>query len=143
MSALFTGGRGAVRYKVTSEPLISYLCHYTECQRRTLRAFGLNMQVKDKNLFVEQGEPSARTRNADSGNQLSLKFCGNCGTPLFSIPSARPNIRVIYARRLDDPSWMSVKQHIWSESALPWAVPEDGTERVSGQPNMADYIGRS
>ena len=145
MSASFTGGCGcgAVRYKVTSEPLISYLCHCTECQRRTSSAFGLNMQVTDDNLVIEQGEPSARTRTADSGNQLELRFCGTCGMPLFSAPSARPNIRVIYAGTLDDPSWVPVKLHIWADSALPWAIPEDGIERVSGQPNMADYIGKA
>ncbi|MBI05235.1 MAG: aldehyde-activating protein [Pelagibacteraceae bacterium] len=144
MSTLFTGGCGcgAVRYNVTSEPLISYLCHCTECQRRTSSAFGLNMQVTDDNLVIEQGEPSARTRTADSGNKLELNFCGTCGTPLFSVPSARPNIRVIYAGTLDDPSWVPVRLHIWADSALPWAIPEDGVERISGQPNMADYIGK-
>ena len=75
-------------------------------------------------------------------NDLALNFCGDCGTPLFSVPAARPNIRVIYAGALDDPSWVPVKLHIWADSALPWAIADDGIERVSGQPNMADYIGK-
>lgn len=135
-------GCGAIHYSVTSEPLISYLCHCTECQRRTSSAFGLNMQVPSENLVIEQGEPASRARTADSGNQLSLNFCGDCGTPLFSVPGARPGIRVIYAGTLDDPSWVPVKLHIWTDSALPWSIYEDGIERVSGQPNMADYIGK-
>ena len=100
------------------------------------------MQVTDDNLTIEKGTPASRTRTAASGNDLALNFCGDCGTPLFSVPSARPNIRVIYAGALDDPSWVPVKLHIWADSALPWAIADDGIERVSGQPNMADYIGK-
>lgn len=144
MPAPYTGGCGcgAIRYRVTGAPLISYLCHCTECQRRTSSAFGLNMQVTDEQFVIEQGKPAVRVRTAASGNDLTLNFCGECGTPLFSDPSARPNIRVIYCGTLDDPSWVPVKLHIWADSALPWAIPDDGIERVAGQPNMADYIGR-
>lgn len=145
MAAPCNGGCacGAVRYRVTAEPLISYLCHCTECQRRTSSAFGLNMQVPAESLEITQGEPTSRTRTADSGNELALNFCGECGTTLFSVPGARPQVRVIYCGTLDDPSWVPVKLHIWSESALPWAIGDDGVERVVGQPNMADYIGRA
>ena len=144
MTAPYTGGCGCgtIRYTVTSDPLISYLCHCTECQRRTSSAFGLNMQVTEDNFVIDKGEPASRARTADSGNELSLNFCGDCGTSLFSIPSARPNIRVIYAGTLDDPSWVPVKLHIWADSALPWAIGDDGIERVPNQPNMADYIGK-
>lgn len=144
MPAPYAGGCGcgAIRYSVTAEPLISYLCHCTECQRRTSSAFGLNMQVPAESLTIEKGEPASRTRTADSGNELSLNFCGDCGTSLFSVPGARPQVRVIYAGTLDDPSWVPVKLHIWADSALPWSIPEDGIERVPGQPNMADYIGK-
>jgi hypothetical protein len=144
MPAPYTGGCGcgAIRYRVTAEPLISYLCHCTECQRRTSSAFGLNMQIPAENLVIEQGEPASRTRTAASGNDLALNFCGDCGTPLFSVPSARPGVRVIYCGTLDDPGWVPVKLHIWADSALPWAIPDDGIERVPGQPNMADFIGK-
>tara|TARA_B100000674_G_scaffold52450_1_gene36258 strand:- start:32186 stop:32566 length:381 start_codon:yes stop_codon:yes gene_type:complete len=125
MPTRYTGGCGcgAIRYRVTAEPLISYLCHCTECQRRTSSAFGLNMQIPAQSLVIEQGKPTSRTRIAASENDLALNFCGDCGT-------------------LDDPGWVPVKPHIWADSALSWAIPEDGIERVSGQPNMADYIGK-
>lgn len=144
MTAPYSGGCGcgAVRYSVTAEPLISYLCHCTECQRRTSSAFGLNFQIPTEHLVIDKGAPATRVRTADSGNELELNFCGDCGTSLFSAPAARPQLRVIYAGTLDDPSWLPVKLHIWSDSALPWAIGEDGVERVAGQPNMADYIGK-
>ena len=59
MPTPYTGccGCGAIRYRVTAEPLISYLCHCTECQRRTSSAFGLNMNPGR--------EPSHRTGRTD------------------------------------------------------------------------------
>ncbi|MBT5649373.1 MAG: GFA family protein [Rhodospirillaceae bacterium] len=144
MTAPYSGGCGcgAIRYTVTSEPLISYLCHCTECQRRTSSAFGLNFQIPTKNLVIDKGTPASRTRTADSGNDLALNFCGDCGTPLFSAPGARPQIRVIYAGTLDDPSWVPVKLNIWTASALPWVPMDTGIANEPGQPNMADYIGK-
>tara|TARA_R110002126_G_scaffold52897_38_gene143508 strand:- start:1001 stop:1438 length:438 start_codon:yes stop_codon:yes gene_type:complete len=144
MPAPYAGGCGcgAIRYSVTSEPLISYLCHCTECQRRTSSAFGLNFQIPAEHLAIEQGSPASRTRRADSGNELALNFCGDCGTSLFSVPAARPNIRVIYAGTLDDPSWVPVKLNIWADSALPWVHMDPAIEKIGGQPNMADYIGK-
>jgi len=144
MMAPYSGGCGcgAIRYTVTSEPLISYLCHCTECQRRTSSAFGLNMQVPTENLVIEKGTPTERIRTADSGNELALNFCNQCGAPLFSRSLAREHIRVIYAGTLDDPSWVPVKLNIWADSALPWVQMDPKAERIAGQPNMADYIGK-
>lgn len=144
MPAPYAGGCacGAIRYTVASEPLISYLCHCTECQKRTSSAFGLNMQVTEDKLTIDRGAPKSRTRKADSGNDLAINFCGDCGTSLFSVPSARPNIRVVYAGTLDDPSWVPVKLNIWADSALPWVPMDPATPRITGQPNMADYIDR-
>lgn len=144
MPAPYSGGCGcgAIRYSVNSEPLISYLCHCTECQRRTSSAFGLNLQITADNLTIEKGTPAQRTRRADSGNDLTLNFCDKCGSSLFSIPAARPQIRVIYAGTLDDPSWVPVKLNIWADSALPWVPMDPAIPKVPGQPNMADYIGK-
>ena len=72
MPTPYTGGCGcgAIRYRVTAEPLISYLCHCTECQRRTSSAFGLNMQIPAESLVIEQGKPTSRTRIADNRSPL-------------------------------------------------------------------------
>ena len=92
--------------------------------------------------MIEKGTPASRTRKADSGNDLALNFCADCGTPLFSAPGARPQIRVIYAGTLDDPSWVPVKMNIWTASALPWVPMDTAIPNEPDQPNMADYIGK-
>ena len=142
MSAPYEGGCacGEIRYRVIGEPLISYCCHCTECQRRTGSAFGMSMQVKTEVLNLDKGVPVTRTRIADSGNAITVNFCDKCGTVLYSIPSARPQLRVVYAGTLDDPGWVPIKLNIWTDSALPWVYMDPDIEKVPGQPNLANYI---
>ena len=131
---------GAVRYAVAGPPLISYCCHCTECRRRTGSAFGLNAQVRAEAFEVRRGTPKVRTRVADSGNELALHFCGGCGATLFSVPAARPHLRVVYAGTLDDPGRVPVRLNIWTDSALPWVHLDPAIEEVPRQPDMARYV---
>ena len=54
-----TGGCpcGAIRYEITSFPLLVYTCNCNDCQRRTGSAFALNMPVMAKDFHLLQGRP--------------------------------------------------------------------------------------
>lgn len=142
MPAPYEGGCAcsAIRYTVSQEPLISYCCHCTECQKRTSSAFGVSAMVTADSLTIEQGAPRQRTRKGDSGNELTVNFCGDCGTSLFSAPAARPQIRVLYAGTLDTPGELPIQLNIWTDSAMPWVHIDPGLPKEPGQPNMADYL---
>ena len=133
---------GEIRYTVTSEPLLSYCCHCTECQKRTSSAFGISALIPTDKLVIDKGTPTEHTRKADSGNDLTINFCDKCGTSLWSAPAARPQMRVLYAGALDDPTWVPIKLNIWADSALPWVHMDPDVERVGQQPNLADYINK-
>ena len=72
--------------------------------------------------------------DVESGNQVTRKFCGDCGSPLFSELSGQAGILAIKAGSLDDPSWLVPGAHIWTASAQPWALPEDGLPRIEKNP---------
>ena len=129
-------GCGAIRYTVNAEPVVSYRCHCTECQKRTSSAYGLNMQIFSEALTIDQGTPKERQRKADSGNELTLRFCGDCGSPLFGNSSGNPAVTVVYCGTLDDPSWLPVKANIFTDSALPTANLEPELEAF---PRMPDF----
>ena len=133
---------GAVRYTVTAEPMLSYCCHCTDCRKRTSSAFGLSAMVPTDHLVIERGAPKARTRKGDSGNELAIHFCGECGSSLFSAPAARPQIRGLYAGTLDEPDRLPVQLNIWTDSALPWVALDAAIPNEPRQPNMADYLKR-
>ena len=131
---------GEIRYTVTREPLLSYCCHCTECQRRTGSAFGISMQLRAEAFGLTRGAPRTRTRIADSGNAITVHFCDMCGSVLYSSSAARPHLRVVYAGTLDDPAVVPIQLNIWADRALPWVHMDPEIERVPLQPNLADYM---
>jgi hypothetical protein len=54
------------------------------------------------NFKIVAGEPKVYEKVGGSGNPVNKQFCGNCGCPMWTAPSATPNIIVIKAGILDD-----------------------------------------
>src|SRR6266849_4427599 len=97
MPAPYHGGClcGAIRYRVADEPLTLYVCHCTDCQRRTGSAFALSMVVLNSALELLQGEPRAYAVTLSDGRQKHGKFCGECGTRLWGEPPKFPQVVVV------------------------------------------------
>lgn len=121
MTATLTGGCacGKLRYACTAEPIVVYACHCADCQKRSGSAFGVSVRVPTEALTIE-GAPRHHSRTADSGNTILTDFCGDCGTTILSYGDARPQMRVIMAGTLDDPSQVAIQANIWTNSAQPW-----------------------
>jgi hypothetical protein len=141
MTTPFSGGCacGATRYSCSAEPIVSYVCHCADCQKRTGSAFGVSVQVPADAVIVEQGEPGERQRTAASGNAVSSLFCPQCGTTVMSFSHARSNIRVIAAGTLDHPSWVPIMAHIWTGSAVPWFPFPPEIENSPAAPDFSRY----
>jgi hypothetical protein len=124
----FKGGCqcGAVRYRCSAPPFVSYTCHCLACQRLTASAFATCIQVPAEALSVTSGSPCTRERETDSGNRLSTAFCASCGSALYSANSARPRLRTIYVGTLDTAASVDVNAHIWTKRKLPWVVIPPG-----------------
>ncbi len=117
---------GAIRYRCTAAPFVSYTCHCVACQRLTSSAFATCIQVPAEALSVTEGSASSRERRADSGNRLGTAFCSACGSALYSSNSARPRLRSIYVGTLDRAADVEVNAHIWTKRRLPWIVLPTG-----------------
>ena len=57
---------------------------------------------------------------ADSGSLTKRAFCPNCGSRLFSMPPFAPDLMVLTASSLDDPSIFKPAMDIYTSSAQPW-----------------------
>lgn len=141
MTTPFSGGCacGALRYTCTVEPYVSYACHCTDCQKRTGSAFGVSVMVATDGVVLE-GTPKERSRTADSGNEITGMFCGECGTTVMSFSAARPHVRVIAAGTLDDPSWVPMLANIWTGSAMPWVNLLPEIENFPAAPDFRKYF---
>jgi hypothetical protein len=134
----FEGGCqcGAIRYRCTAPPFVSYTCHCLECQRLTSSAFSTCVQVPAEAFGLLRGTASTRERTAESGNCLSTAFCGSCGSALYSASAARPRLRTLYVGTMDHPAEVEVDAHIWTKRRLPWVILPEG-HRVF--PEAADW----
>ena len=57
---------------------------------------------------------------ADSGQLAKRGFCPSCGARLFGLPPFAPDLMVIMAASLDDPSVFKAGMNIYTASAQPW-----------------------
>jgi hypothetical protein len=66
---------------------------------------------------ITHGSPKRYTAKADSGNEITRVFCGECGTPLYVQVSTRPDIVGVRVCTLDDASWFRPEANIFVKSA--------------------------
>lgn len=129
-----TGGClcGAVRYRLSAEPVISRVCWCRDCQR--LAGNGTVNAIFPSAAIEVMGTTAEYTSTADSGNTVRRRFCPSCGSQLFADSSGRPGLTVVRLGTLDDPSSVTPSANIWAGSAPAWACLDPGLERFERQP---------
>ena len=73
---------GAVRYRLTSEPMFVHCCHCRDCQRQTGSAFVLNAIIETDRIKLLKGAPKPVTLPTDSGRPHDVYRCAKCQTSL-------------------------------------------------------------
>ena len=120
-----TGGCpcGAIRYEITSFPLLLYVCNCTDCQTASGSAFALNMPVAAKDFHILKGQPKGWRRQSPTGADVTSWFCGDCGGRIHGERSGRPESMTVRAGTLDDTKWLVPAAHMFMRSAQPWVLP--------------------
>jgi len=77
-----------------------------------------NIFVSEDNLIIN-GSPKEYQHLADSGNQMTKKFCGSCGAQMFSLGSGRPRIVSIRGGTIDDLQIIQPTINIFVSSKIP------------------------
>ena len=114
---------GAVRYRLTSEPMFVHCCHCLNCQRQTGSAFVINLLIEADRLEVE-GEVQAVDVPRDDGSTQRISRCPACQVAVFS-EYGPPAVKFVRGGTLDDPAAVVPDVHIYTRSKLPWVtLPE-------------------
>ena len=113
---------GAVRYAITARPKCVNACHCGDCKRLAGAPFGLYLHVPKDGLEILSGRFDTFRRKGGSGNMIPIKRCAACGTRMWHLPEAAPDLVILCAGTLDDPSWAVPTSHIFVEEAAPDAV---------------------
>ncbi len=110
---------GSFQYSFNAEPVVSFNCHCRDCQRATGSVFASIFAVPKDSLTMT-GEYRFFTKRGDSGREVSRGFCPECGSRVVSTTEHSPNLYLVYASSLDDPSWHKPAMNSFTASALPW-----------------------
>src|SRR5215467_1250915 len=117
---------GAVRYRLTSAPMIVHCCHCLDCQRQTGSAFVINALIETDRIETLSGAPEPVSMPTDSGRPHDIYRCPTCRTAVWSDYGGRPAIRFVRVGTLDRPSALAPDVHIFTRSKQPWVgLPPD------------------
>ena len=130
---------GAVRYRLNGRPTAANACHCDACKKLT-GATNLLMIAGARDAFSAQGETQRYRRRADSGREVDIVRCANCGVRMWHEPLSAPGLVFIAAGTLDDPSWVVPTSHIWVEKASPGVLFQDDAIKIEGQPAQRELL---
>jgi hypothetical protein len=123
---------GAVRYRLTSEPLFIHCCHCLNCQRQTGSAFVINLLIEADRVELLGEVPMPIEVPRDDGSAQRIFRCPACQVAVFS-EYGRPEVRFVRGGTLDDPFNVAPDVHIYTRSKLSWITLPDSV------PAFEDY----
>ena len=116
----------AVRYRLTSLPMIVHCCHCLNCQSQTGSAFVINALIETDRIELLGGEPVGTELQSGGGGPHDVYRCPDCLTAVWSDYGRRPGLRFVRVGTLDDPTTLSPDVHIFTRSKQPWVgLPEN------------------
>ena len=116
---------GAVRYRLTSEPLFVHCCHCLNCQRQTGSASAVNVLIEAERVEIMAGAPQAVNLPRDDGSPQEVFRCPDCQVAIYS-GYGHAGMCFVRAGTLDDPASVSPDVHIFTRSKLPWVELPNG-----------------
>lgn len=116
---------GAVRYRIEGQPVVVAQCHCRNCQRQSGSAFSVNLIVKADAVTTTGQLVTYEDRDTLSGNAVYRRFCGTCGSPVFSEMAEGNGMIIVKAGTLDEPPVAAPAISVWTSTKMPWvALPE-------------------
>ena len=132
-SPTFEGGCTcrAVRYRMTSKPMLVHCCHCRWCQRETGASFALNALIEADRVVLLKGEPEVVNTPSNSGKGQKITRCPVCRIALWSnYAGAGDAVRFVRVGTLDEPDRLPPDIHIFTSSKQPWVVIPPGMPAV-------------
>jgi len=107
---------GALRYRVTGEPVAATLCHCRDC-RRASGGTNVAWAVFERS-DVDWLQGAAAEYVSSPG--IRWLYCGKCGSTVGYQRSERPNHMDITTATLDDPGRFPPDVEIWVKEKIGW-----------------------
>ncbi len=117
---------GAVRYRLSAEPMFVHCCHCLNCQRQTGSAFVINLLIEADCVELLGAQPQPVEVPREHGRPQRIFRCPQCEVAVFSAYS-QPQVWFVRGGTLDDPTTITPDVHIYTRSKVGWLSLPDST----------------
>jgi len=131
MSQNIVGGCacGAIRCETDAAPVAMLNCHCRDCQRASGSGYATILVVPKATVRI-RGEPRYYKTVGNAGRAVERGFCAVCGSPVMSKLERLPDILVLTAASLDDPSLYKPAMDTFTNSAWHWDAMTAETKKL-------------
>ncbi|SLN18699.1 Glutathione-dependent formaldehyde-activating enzyme [Roseovarius litorisediminis] len=117
---------GHIRMEISGEPITVLQCHCLDCQKSAGGGAALIVLLPRTAVHLDQGEPTGFTVTGDSGEDVTRRFCPDCGAQLYSELGKYPDLLAVKVGVWDTDPGFAPAAAIWTESAPDWHfIPDD------------------
>lgn len=136
MSEAYTGGCacGAIRYSISDEPVFSNHCQCLDCQHKSGTGHGSYMTFGDRAKVKLEGQAAQWDMTADSGKIKTRGFCPTCGSPVYLLFRAAPQVFTIHAASLDEPARFKPQAVTYTKRGYAWDLLDPALVKFEGMP---------
>lgn len=126
-----TGGCacGSVRYSIEAEPTFSFHCQCRQCQHATGTGHA-SLFIVPKSAVSVTGDLTFYAQSADDGATVNRGFCPRCGSPILGNSSGHPEVVLVTAASLDDPSRFKPQKLVFSDTGQGWDYIDPALHRA-------------
>jgi len=128
---------GASRFKYEGDIQGKALCHCRDCQKITGSTYSTNIIVPGDGFEVLSGSPKTWSKKADSGNEITSHFCGECGSTLWRDGETFGPSKVVKVGVMDDPKAIEDAKpgiELYVPERISWVSGIGGAEQLKAMP---------
>lgn len=116
---------GQLRLTCTGEPVRISICNCLECQRRTGSVFGTQARFPRAQVTAIEGRATQYARRGDSGEPVTFHFCPQCGSTVYWVLGAAPDVIAVAVGAFADPQFPPPRHSVFGRRRHAWVtVPE-------------------
>lgn len=126
---MITGGClcGGVRYRYDGDVEELAICHCSQCRKAQGTAMATNIRARADAFTLEEGDALLSVYYS-SPNKMRV-FCSNCGSPIYSQRTNKPEWVRLRAGTVDGDFEPHYSYHIHYGSRVSWFDPDDDLDR--------------
>jgi hypothetical protein len=107
---------GAIRYRVTGEPVMAAICHCAMCRRANAAPAVAWAIFEEPQVVFLRGSPTIY--GSSPGERRG--FCPACGTQISFTADYIPGLIDLTIGSFDHPETVAPTLHYWDRERLPW-----------------------